>query len=132
MGGPWWQSPIIKWRPPHLYRKKTKLRTELPEGFACPIPLQWGRFLRRGDGSFQVTWRTDVEVDLERTQNYCMELLSLDLRLMIIEIQYSKVDIREFKSHYLRKSRIARHSSKTRIFFYFAKTSLLVTLFKEK
>ena len=38
----------------------------------------------------------------------------------------------EFKSHYLRKSRIARHSSKNRIFFYFAKTSLLVTLFKEK
>ena len=36
------------------------------------------------------------------------------------------------KSHYLRKSRIARHSSKNRIFFYFAKTSLLVTLFKEK
>ena len=31
------------------------------------------------------------------------------------------------KSHYLRKSRIARHSSKNRIFFYFAKTSLLVT-----
>ena len=31
------------------------------------------------------------------------------------------------KSHFLRKSRIARHSSKNRIFYYFAKTSLLVT-----
>ena len=31
------------------------------------------------------------------------------------------------ESHFLRKSRIARHSSKNRIFFYFAKTSLLVT-----
>ena len=37
-----------------------------------------------------------------------------------------------FKSHHLRKSRIARHSSKNRIFFCSAKTSLLVTLFKEK
>ena len=40
--------------------------------------------------------------------------------------------VNHIKSHYLRKSRIARHSSKNRIFFYFAKTSLLVTLFKEK
>ena len=31
------------------------------------------------------------------------------------------------KTHFLRKSRIARHSSKNRIFYYFAKTSLLVT-----
>ena len=71
--GPWGQRPVIKWRPPRLCRKKTKWRTELPEGFACPIPLQWGQFLRRGDVSFQVIWRTDLEVDLERTQNYCVE-----------------------------------------------------------
>ena len=31
------------------------------------------------------------------------------------------------KSRFLRKSRITRHSSKNRIFYYFAKTSLLVT-----
>ena len=31
------------------------------------------------------------------------------------------------KSHFVRKSSIARHSSKNRIFYYFAKTSLLVT-----
>ena len=67
-----------------LCSKKTKWWTELPEGFACPIPVQWVRFLRRGEGSFQVIWRTDLEVDLERTHNYCVELLSLYLRRMII------------------------------------------------
>ena len=30
----------------------------------------WARFLRGGDASFQVVWRTDLEVHLERTQNY--------------------------------------------------------------
>ena len=71
-------------------------RTELPEGFAYPTspppppsPLLWYRFLREGDGSFQVVWRTDLEVDLTRTQNYCVELLALYLRQMIIDIQYS-------------------------------------------
>ena len=37
----------------------------------------WGRFLGGGDASFQVVWRTDLEVDLERTQNYFVELLAL-------------------------------------------------------
>ena len=37
-----------------------------------------------------------------------------------------------FKSHFLRKSRIARPSSKIEFFNYFAKTSHLGTLFKEK
>ena len=32
-----------------------------------------------------------------------------------------------YKSHFLRKSRITRHSSQNRIFYYFAKTSLLLT-----
>ena len=36
------------------------------------------------------------------------------------------------KSDFLRKSRIGRHSQKNRFFFYFAKTYLLVNLFKEK
>ena len=44
----------------------------------------WGRFLRGGDASFQVVWRTDLEVDLERTQNYFVELLALYLRRIII------------------------------------------------
>ena len=33
-----------------------------------PSPHQWRRFLRGGDGSFQVVYRTDLEVDLKRTQ----------------------------------------------------------------
>ena len=40
--------------------KKTKWRTDLPEGLRVPFPLQWGRFLLRGDGSFQVVWRTNL------------------------------------------------------------------------
>ena len=46
----------------HLCSKKTKWRTELPEGFACPIPYQWGQFLQRGDrpagggGYFRKFW----------------------------------------------------------------------------
>lgn len=36
-----------------------------------------------GDGSFQVFWWTDLEVDLERTQNCCMELWALYLHQMI-------------------------------------------------
>ena len=54
-------------------------RTDLPEGLACHAPLQCGRFLQGGDGSFQVFWRTDLEVDWERTQNYCVGLLVLYL-----------------------------------------------------
>ena len=57
------------------YRKKTKWPTEFLENCSCLFP--WGRFLRGGDASFQVVWRTDLEVDLERTQNYFVELLAL-------------------------------------------------------
>ena len=37
------------------------------------------------------------------------------------------IELLFFKSHFLRKSRIARHSSKNRIFYSLEKTSLLVT-----
>ena len=40
-------------------------------------------------GSFQDVLRKDLEVDLERTQNYCVELFALYLRRMIVEIQFS-------------------------------------------
>ena len=40
-------------------------------------------------GSFQLVWRTDLEVDLERTQNYCVELFALYPRLMIVEKRFS-------------------------------------------
>ena len=33
-----------------------------------PFPLQWGRFLGGGDGSFQVVCRTDLEVDLDKLE----------------------------------------------------------------
>ena len=36
------------------------------KALTVPFPLQWGRFLQGGDW-FQVVWRTDLEVDVERT-----------------------------------------------------------------
>lgn len=45
--------------------KRQKWRTELPQGFArvSHSPFKWGRFLQGGDRSFQVVWRTDLQVD---------------------------------------------------------------------
>ena len=40
-------------------------------------------------GSFQNVLRKDLEVDLERTQNYCVELFALYPRLMIVEKRFS-------------------------------------------
>ena len=48
-----------------------------------PFPLQWGRFLRGGDG--EQIWKSV----LKRTQNYCVDLLALYLRQMLIKIHYS-------------------------------------------
>ena len=70
-------------------QKKTKWRTELPESFACPIPASMGPILRGRNGSFPLFWWTDLEVRLERTQTYCVELLVLYLRGIVIYIQYS-------------------------------------------
>ena len=47
------------------------------------------RALRVPLGSFQDVLRKDLEVDLERTQNYCVELFALYLRRMIVEIQFT-------------------------------------------
>ena len=49
------------------------------------LPLQWGRFMRGGDGTFQVVLRMQQQVDLERTKNYCVEFIGLTS----IFIQYS-------------------------------------------
>lgn len=45
----------------------------------------WGRFLRplATQATFEVVWQTDLEVDLERRQNYCVELVALYLRRII-------------------------------------------------
>ena len=47
------------------------------------------RALRVPLGSFQDVLRKDLEVDLERTQNYCVELFALCPRLMIVEKRFS-------------------------------------------
>ena len=45
--------------------KKIKWRTELPESFASPILSLVGPIFARRDVSFQVVWRTDLEVDVD-------------------------------------------------------------------
>ena len=87
----------------HLCREKTKWRTKLPEGFTCPIPPSMELILRGGNGSCQVVWRTHLEVDLKRTQNYWAELLAL---YYIHAIRLSKYGIR------MRKLTCARWSCK--------------------
>ena len=37
------------------------------KALTVPFPFKWGRFLQRGDWPFQIVWRTDLEVDVERT-----------------------------------------------------------------
>ena len=59
------------------------------ETLRVPFPLVMGPIFAGRDGSFQGVWQTDLEVDLEQTQNYCVELYALYLRGMINLIQYS-------------------------------------------
>ena len=49
-----------------------------------PLPLHWGPTFTGREGSLQFVWRTELELDLERTQNYYAELFALYLRRMII------------------------------------------------
>ena len=73
--------------------KKTKWRTSHPEGARFlanppppppPPPLQWEpTFTGRGRVT-DLVWRTDLELDLELTQNYRTELFALYLRRTII------------------------------------------------
>ena len=81
LGCPLGQSSIKKYL---LFMSK---KDEMEDGISRKLfmPLSpWGRFLRGGDALFQVVWRTDLEVDLQRSQNYFVELLALYLRRIII------------------------------------------------
>ena len=64
--------------------KKTKWRTELPEGFACPIPLSMGPIFEGRGRVISGRRANTFGVDLEQTQNYYVEYLALYLRRMII------------------------------------------------
>ena len=59
-------TPNQEMRSKFFLSKTIKWRTELPEGFECPIFLSsMGPIFVRKDVSFQVVWRTDLEVDLD-------------------------------------------------------------------
>ena len=72
-----------------LCRKKTKWWTDLPGGFACPIPLSMRPIFARSGRVISGRLANSFEEDLKRKQNYCVQLLALYLRRMIIKIQYS-------------------------------------------
>ena len=61
-----------------LSRKKDKIADD------SPLPLQLGTIFAGRGRVFQVVWWTDLEVDLEQTQNHCVELLALYPQLMSI------------------------------------------------
>lgn len=50
-----------------------KMGAKPQKALGVPFPLQCGQFLQGWDRSFQVLRQTDLEVDLEQTQYYCME-----------------------------------------------------------
>ena len=78
------QCPIIKWRPPWLCSTEKKWWTELPEGFAYPIPPSMGPiFAARGQVILGYL-ANRFGSRFEWTQNYCGELLALYLHRMII------------------------------------------------
>ena len=67
-------------------QQKDKMAEGTPRGFCVShASLNEADFAGRGR-SFQVVWRTDLKVDLERTQNCCVEFLALYLRQMIVRI----------------------------------------------
>ena len=87
MGCPRGQRPIKKMRGnilSEVCQKRQNGGRNSQKALRVPFPFQWGRFLRGGDGSFQVVGRTHLEVDLEQTQNCYVEYLALYLRRMII------------------------------------------------
>ena len=65
-------------------KKRQNSRQNSQKALRVPFPLQWNQILQGGDRSFQVIWRTDLEVDLEQTQNYYLGFLALYLCQMII------------------------------------------------
>ena len=65
--------------------KRHNCRRNSQRALRVPFALQWGRFFGEGTGHF----KSSGEVDLERTQIFCVELFALYLRRMIIELKYS-------------------------------------------
>ena len=71
LGSPLGQAPTPHREMPSLYVEKRRNGGRNSQK-ASRVPFPWGRFLRGGTGHFRSS-----EVDLERTQNYWVELLAL-------------------------------------------------------
>ena len=71
---PWGQRPIKKYKMVDGTSRRLCVSHFLFNG---------ADFCEEGTGTFQVVRQTGLEVDLERMQNYCMELLALYLDEMI-------------------------------------------------
>ena len=104
----------------------------------CSIWKKWGDYFLHRFSPF--TYRIFKRLSLVNplSGNDCNLLNDKSLRKdEKNEVIYKKIDAQgpkgdAFKSHFPRKSKIAWHSWKKRIFFPLAKTSLLVTLLKKK
>ena len=69
LGCSWRQRPIKKWEANSFYvTKRQNAGRKSQKALRVSFPLQWGRFLGGGDGSFQVVCPTDLEVDLEKLE----------------------------------------------------------------
>ena len=92
-GCPWGQHAIKKCREANSFyvKKRQNGGQNFLKILHVPFPLQWGLFLQGGDRSFLVIWQTELEVDLEWTQNYSVELLALYLCQMIMHDYLSTV-----------------------------------------
>ena len=78
-----WNWPSLSKKRQNGGRLTQKARVSWPT-LLPPPPLQWGpTFTGRGRVT-DLVWRTDLELDLELTQNYRTELFALYLRRTII------------------------------------------------
>lgn len=67
-----------------LYLKTTKWRTAHPEGVTCPTPTSMGPISAGRGMVISGRLANRFGLDLGRTQNYCLELLVLYPRRVII------------------------------------------------
>ena len=112
-----------------LYTRILTKKYHIPELKWPGIPYTQNPWPGLSSGVCRFTLKTEIKFNMPNIIIKDQELkkcLLIDMAVSTEQISCQN-SWKAIKSHYLRKSKIARHSSKIRIFFYFAKTSLLVT-----